>query len=73
MYKVYAIAPCTEQVTVLEFRSTDNAIRCCFFLSAEGYQIDQVTLPNGSKISGDQITETMLAGVSAARTLLKCG
>ena len=73
MYKVYATAPNTDQVTVLDFLSMDNAIKCCFFLSAQAYQIDKVTLPSGSEVKGDRIIQTMSAGIRATRVLLKHG
>ena len=72
MYKVYAVA-LSEQNAAFEFQSVDNAIRCCFFLTSEGYRIDKVKLPNGLEVDGEDILETMLAGINAIRLRLNCG
>ena len=71
MYKVYAVAP-NEQNSAFEFQAVDNAIRCCFFLTSEGYRIDRVKLPNGQEVNGEDILETMLTGIDATRLRLNC-
>ena len=73
MYKVYATAPNTDRVTVLEFLTRDSAIRCCFSLSAQSYQIDKVTLPSGNEVKGERIIRTMSSGIRATRVILKYG
>ena len=71
MYKVYATAPNADQITVFEFLTMDNAIRCCFDLSAQAHQIDKVTLPSGNEVKGERVIQTMSAGVRATRVFLK--
>ena len=66
----YAVVP-NDQRFSFEFKTIDNTIKCCFFLTSKGYQIDRVTLPNGLEVGGESIRETMLAGISATQSLLK--
>jgi hypothetical protein len=73
MYKVYAIAPNTTEVTVLEFPTRDSAINGCFYLCGRAYRIDKVTLPSGNEVKGEQIVRTMSSGIRATRVLLKYG
>ena len=73
MYRVYATAPNADRATVLDFLTLDNTIKCCFFLSAQAYQIDKVTLPSGNEVKGERIIQTMSAGITATRVLLKHG
>ena len=71
MYKVYAVAP-NEQNSAFEFQSMDNAIRCCFFLTSEGYRIDKVKLPSGHEVNGEDVLEAMSAGIDTTRLRFKC-
>ena len=71
-YTVYALA-LDEQRLALEFQSIDSAIKCCFFLTAEGYRLEKVTLPDASEVDGKDILEAMSAGISAARLRLTSG
>ena len=70
VYKVFAVAP-NEQHSAFEFQAVDNAIRCCFFLTSEGFRIDKVKLPGGREVNGEDILETMLDGIDATRIRLK--
>ena len=68
---MYAVTP-SELNSAFEFQTVDNAIRCCFFLTSEGYRIDKVRLPNDQEVNGEDIVEAMLTGIDATRLRLKC-